>query len=135
MEDYLRPSSGFGIHLLHGCRSRWRAGKLVYLLQPAGQFAGRHRPLPVLEQGLQARTQGFAFGQVDPGLQRLQHALHRPLLPLVEGDPVDVELAADHRRLAPFRPHRQHRLDFVLGAEVDRLMRSFFPFRLFAGRG
>jgi len=132
-EDHLRPLSGFGIHLLRFCRSQGWVGNLVVdLFQPAGKAGGRDRPLPVLEQGLQARAQGFALAQVDPALQRLEHALHRPLLPLVEGDPIDVQLAADFRWLAAFRPHRQHRLDFVRGT-VRWRWDFLFPFRIFRG--
>lgn len=83
----------------------------------------------MLEQRLQARAQGFALAQVDPALQRLEHALHRALLPLVEGDPVDVQLAADFRRLAAFGPHRQHCLNFVRST-VRRGWRFLFAFRL-----
>jgi len=131
-ENHLCPVSGFGIHLLRFCRNQRLVGKLVYLFQPAGQFAGRHRTLAVLKQRLQARTQGFALGQVDPAFQRLEHALHRPLLPLLEGDVIDVQLAARFRRLAPFRPHRQHRLDFVLGT-VRWRGRSFLLFGRWRG--
>ena len=81
---------------------------------------------------MQARAQGFALAQVDPVLQRLEHSLHRALLPLVEGDPVDVELAADFRRFAPFGPDRQHRLDFVLRAVRGRGV-PLFAFGLLAG--
>jgi len=41
-----------------------------------------------------------------------------------------LKLAADFRRLAPFRPHRQHRLDFVRGTDLGRWC-AFFPFLLF----
>ena len=131
LEDHLRPVFGFGIHLLRFCRNRLRAGKLVDLLQTTGEPGRAQGALALLEQGLEPRAQGFAPGQVDAVLQRLEHALHGPLLPVVEGDPVDVELTADLRRLAALRPHRQHRLDFVLRTVKRRVVGSLFAFRLF----
>lgn len=68
-----------------------------------------------VKQFLQARAQRFALGQIDPALQRLKHPLHRPLLPLLEGDPVDLELAAYVRRFALLGPDRQHGLGFLGG--------------------
>ena len=68
-----------------------------------------------VKQFLQARAQRFAFAQVDPALQRLEHALHRPLLPLLEGDPVDLELPAHFRRFAFLGPDRQDGLGFLGG--------------------
>ena len=124
---------GLGIHLLRYCRKRGWVGKLVYLFEPTGQLGRRNRALAFLEQDLQARAQGFALGQVDPILQGLEHSLHCPLLPLIEGHPVDVKLPADIRRLAAFRPHRQHRLDFGLGAVLGS-GESFLPFRFFVRR-
>lgn len=68
-----------------------------------------------VKQFLQARAQGFALAQVDPTLQCLEHSLHRALLPLLEGDPVDLELAAYFRRFALLGPDRQHGLSFLGG--------------------
>jgi hypothetical protein len=134
LEDPLGSLLGLALHLLDFCRLRRAGGNLVYLFQPAGEPNQIHRALLLLQQGLQARAQGFALGQVDPVLQGLEHAFHRPALPVVEGDPVDVELAADLHRFAAFGPDRQHRLDFVLGT-VRLGGRALFLFRFVVGRG
>ena len=110
-------------------------GKLVYLLQPAGELVTVTDRCRFWSNVCKPWAQGFALGQVDPALQGLQHPLHRPLLPLVERDPVDVQLAADFRRFAPFRPHRQHGLDFVRGAVLGGVGVRLFPFRLFGWVG
>ena len=73
--------------------------------------------LTVAQQRLQARTQCFALGQVDPRLQRLKHSLHRPALPVLEGHEVDLQLPADLRGLAPIGPDRQNRLNFFHGGK------------------
>jgi hypothetical protein len=54
---------------------------------------------------LEMRAERSPFGQVDSGLQRLEHSLHRPLLPLLESVPAQVELPANFRGAAPLRPH------------------------------
>lgn len=69
----------------------------------------------LVKQFLQARAQGFALAQVDTALQCLEHAFHRPLLPLLEGDPVDLELPAHFRWFALLGPDRQHGLGFLGG--------------------
>ena len=103
-----------GSHLRALCRRLRGLGKLD-LFEPLRQLARVGQLLALEQQSLQARTQRLTFGQVDPGLQRLQHALHCPLLPLVEGHVVDLEFPADFRRSAPFGPHPQDGLGFLLG--------------------
>jgi len=103
-----------GSHLRGLCRRLRGLGKLD-LLQPVHDFARVEGPLLFQEQGLQARAQGRSTGQVDPGLQCLEHSLHRPALPLLEGDPGDVHLSAHLRRFAPLGPDAQDRLGFLLG--------------------
>jgi len=91
---------GFGRNLL----DRFEAGI---------EFVEVGRALLFLQQGPQARAQGLALGQVDPALQGLEHPVQGPGLPMVEGDPVDLELAADFGWFAPVGPDRQDRLGFV----------------------
>ncbi len=106
-------------------RLRW-FGKLD-LLQALSQFPGVGL-LVSPDEGLEARTQGLALGQLDPGFQSLKHPLHGPALPLVEGDPGDLELAADLAGFGAFGPHRQHRLGFVLGREAGSQVAWSFGF-------
>ena len=103
-----------GRHLRCFCRSLRGAGKLD-LLQPLGYFPGGGRGLALEQERLQARAQGLPPSQIDPGLQCLEHALHRSLLPLSEGRPVDFQLPADFRGFAPLGPDPQDGLGFVLG--------------------
>ena len=112
------------------------AGLLRSAAQRGGQRALLHDAegaVLFLEQFLQARAQGFALAQVDPALQRLKHSFHGPLLPLLEGDPVDLELAAYFRRFALLGPDGQHGLGFLGG----RVTGTGLPFarRCFARRG
>ena len=81
---------------------RW-FGKLD-LLQPLGQFPGVGLLLSADER-LQAGTQGPPLGQFDSRFQSLQHPLHGPALPLVEGDPRDFELVADLAGFGALGPH------------------------------
>ena len=85
------------------CRLRRWFGKLD-LLQALGDFASIERLL-ALEQRLEPRAEGLAAAEVDPGFERLEHSLNRPLLPLLEGDPGDFELAADLAGFGALRPH------------------------------
>jgi len=134
-EDQFRSLPGFGIHLVGFCRIGWRVGNLVLLdlLQSAGELGQLAGALLPLQEGLQPWTQRLALGEIDPALQSLEHAFHRPALPLVEGHPVDVKLLAHIHRLATFGPHRQHRLGSVHRA--GRGSRGFlFLFRFVVGR-
>ena len=135
LEDQFRSLPGFGVHLSRFCRLGWRVGNLVLLdlFQPAGEFGQRAGALLPLQEGLQPWAQSFALGQVDPALQSLEQALHRPALPVVEGHPVDVELPAHIHRFASFGPHRQHRLGFVRRTE-RRGRQLLFLFLFVVGR-
>lgn len=84
------------------------------LLEPGRREGGR------AQKRLQPRTQNLPLAEVGSALQCLDDPLHGSLLPLMEGDPVDPQLAAYFRRFAPVGPHRQHRLGFLQGGEVTR---------------
>ena len=116
-EDQFGSLAGFAVHLAGSCRFVRARGNLLLLdlFEPAGEPFGVLLGLVMLEQGLEPGRQRLALAQVDPRLQGLKHALHRPTLPIVEGDPGDAQLSADLGWFAPFGPHRQHRLHFVLG--------------------
>ena len=86
------------------------------MLQPLGQAWRLGRPL--LQEQLQPRAQDLSLDQVHPALQGLEHALHRPLLPLVEGHAVDVHLPAHFRGFATVRPDGEHSLGFLHRTEV-----------------
>lgn len=110
------------------CRRLRRLGKLD-LLQPLHDFGRAGRLLPLEQQRLQARAQGLALGQIDARLQRLEHALHRPALPLLEGDPGDVQFPADFAGFAPLGPDPQDRLSFLLSRVVGQEGTWFLEFR------
>ena len=116
-EDQFGSLAGFAIHLAGFWRLVRTGGNLLLLdlFEPAGQTREVLLRLVVLEQGLQPGRQRLALAEVDPGLEGLEHALHGPALPVVEGDPGDAQLAADFRWFAALGPDGQHRLHFVLG--------------------
>ena len=130
LQDQFRPLSGFGIHLAHFCRIGRRVGNLVLLelLEPMRQAAQAVLTWLALEQLLQARTEGFAPGQIDSGFQGLEHALHRPVLPVVEGDPGHLQLPTHFRGTAPVGPDRKHGLGFLLGRVAGAGQRGAFGF-------
>lgn len=120
-QDQFGSLAGFAIHLAGFWRlARTRSNLLLLdLFEPAGEPREVLLALVGLEQSLKSGAQRFAPGQVHPALQGLEHALHGPALPVVEGDPGDAQLAADFRWLAPFGPDRQDGLGFVLGTVLE----------------
>jgi hypothetical protein len=94
------------------------------LSQALGQPFGGGGPALFLQELLQARAQGSPLGQIGPGLQGLEHALHGPALPLLKGQPVDPHLAAHFHRLAALGPDGQDGLGFLQG-RVGRVGGAF----------
>ena len=120
LKDDLRPLAGdvlgFPDHMRLLSKRRVVVPLLLDLEQPAAKAVLRSTAA-TLHDLAQPRTEHRSVLQTHLVLQSPQHALHRPVLPVLEGYIIDLHLTADLRLADLLGPCRQHRLSLLLGAE------------------
>ena len=121
LEDDLRPSArqvvGFPLHEDPLSNRRRVVQRLLDFRQPAAEARPRGT---TVHQLAQTRVEDRRVVDLEMVLQCLEHAVHGPVLPVLEGHVVDLQLAADLHLAEFLGPGRQHGLGFLLGAEDPR---------------
>ena len=121
LQDHLRPVPrdllGVFAHKSLVSKRLDLVALLLDLAEPSAQPALR-AAAATLHDLAQARAEHRGVLQADLGVHGPEHSLHRPVLPVLEGDVVDLHLAADLRLAHLLGPRRQHRMDLLFRAEV-----------------